>query len=130
MSLFWTKPFCKDRHHRNLCKMCMRLKRTAQPMEILRATLEEACLNKGRIFSADVHPILWFEERFCRPLKKCSFEVNYVPTLSRVEIGQFFTRCSLAKNIFRTCANILALVIILLFLIWQLAWPILPTGLC
>jgi hypothetical protein len=39
--------------------------------------LEEACLKKGELFSADLHPILWSEERFCRLLKKCSFEINY-----------------------------------------------------
>jgi hypothetical protein len=27
-------------------------------IEILEAMLEEACLKKGRIFSADLHPIL------------------------------------------------------------------------
>jgi hypothetical protein len=34
--------------------------------------------EKGGIFSADLHPILWSEERFCRPLKNCPFEVNYL----------------------------------------------------
>jgi hypothetical protein len=34
-------------------------------------------MKKGD-FSADFHPILWSDERFCRPLKNCSFEVNYL----------------------------------------------------
>jgi hypothetical protein len=34
--------------------------------------------EKGRFFSADLHPILWSEERFCRPLKNCSSEVDYL----------------------------------------------------
>jgi hypothetical protein len=42
-------------------------------------------LKKGIIVSADLHPILCSEERFCVPLKQI--------TLSRVEIRQFFTRC-------------------------------------
>jgi hypothetical protein len=33
-------------------------------IEIVGATLEEACSKKGRIFSADLHPILCSNERF------------------------------------------------------------------
>jgi hypothetical protein len=56
-------------------------------LEILRATLEEACLEKWeKFFPAEPHPILRSGERFCRPLKNCSFEVG---RLSRVEISQF-----------------------------------------
>jgi hypothetical protein len=47
-------------------------------IEILGATVEEACLKKGIFFSADLHPILRTEEILCRSLKNCSFEVNYL----------------------------------------------------
>jgi hypothetical protein len=40
--------------------------------------------EKGIIFSADLRPILYSEERFCRTLKNCSLEKI---TLSRVEIS-------------------------------------------
>jgi hypothetical protein len=46
-------------------------------------------------------------------VENCSFEVI---TLSRVEISQFFTRCSFLKNICRTCANMLVLVL-------RFLWP-------
>jgi hypothetical protein len=42
-----------------------------------RSTFEE----RGSIFWADLHPIFWSEERFCRSPKNCSIEVNYVPCL-------------------------------------------------
>jgi hypothetical protein len=34
--------------------------------------------TRDYFFSADLHPILGSEKRFCRPLKKHSFEVNYL----------------------------------------------------
>jgi hypothetical protein len=49
-----------------------------ETIEILGATLEEASLKKVEFFSADLRPILCSEEMFCRPLKNCSFEVNYL----------------------------------------------------
>jgi hypothetical protein len=47
------------------------------------ATLELArrsMFKKGKFVSANLHPILCSEERFCRgrPLKNCSLEVNYL----------------------------------------------------
>jgi hypothetical protein len=78
-------------------------------LEILRATLEEACLKKGENYSADLHPILWSEERFCRSLKNSSFEMNYLvyggdqPIIYKVcfsqkkLLGQFKHTCSNSK---------------------------------
>jgi hypothetical protein len=41
--------------------------------------LEDACWKKrANVLSAGLHPILWSEERFCRPQKNCSFEANYL----------------------------------------------------
>jgi hypothetical protein len=41
--------------------------------------IEEAFFKKGEnFFQADLRPILCSEERFCRPLKNCSHEVNYL----------------------------------------------------
>jgi hypothetical protein len=34
--------------------------------------------RKGGFFSADLYPILCSEETLCRPLKNCSFEVNFL----------------------------------------------------
>jgi hypothetical protein len=52
---------------------------TGLPIEILGATYARSSMfEKRRFFPADLHPILRSEDRFCRPLKKCSFEVNYL----------------------------------------------------
>jgi hypothetical protein len=51
---------------------------TGLPIEILGAMPEAACSKRGDFFPADLHPILRSEDRFCRPLKKGSFEVNYL----------------------------------------------------
>jgi hypothetical protein len=51
------------------------------------ATLEEACFKNGESFSAYFHPILRTVARFCKPLKNCSYEVNYLadqPIFDRV----------------------------------------------
>jgi hypothetical protein len=73
-------------------------------------------LKKGEIFSADIHPVLWSEKRFCRLLKNCSFEVNYLVLWRSAD----FTRSSFPKNMCRTCVNILVLDLRLLwfYLIW------------
>jgi hypothetical protein len=48
-------------------------------IEILRVTVKEACLKKGiTFFSSDLQPILWSEERFCRPLWKIVFPLKYI----------------------------------------------------
>jgi hypothetical protein len=40
--------------------------------------LREAGLKKAKFVSADFPPILWTKERFCRPLKNRSVQVNYI----------------------------------------------------
>jgi hypothetical protein len=48
-------------------------------IEIFGATLGEVLLKKRRsFFPADLHPTLWSGERFFRPLKNCSLEVDYL----------------------------------------------------
>jgi hypothetical protein len=64
--------------------------------------------KSGKFFSADLHHILWNEEKFCRPLEIVPLKQI---TLSRVEISRFFTRWSFPQNSCRTCANILVLVL-------------------
>jgi hypothetical protein len=55
----------------------------ASSIEILGARLEEACLKKGEIFFIRSPRYLVKRREFFRPLKNCSFEVNY-EVMSRV----------------------------------------------
>jgi hypothetical protein len=75
-------------------------------IEILEPALEEECLNVLNVFSADLHPVLWSEVRFCRPPKNCSFVLVYggdTPIIYKV----FFPQ----KYLQDICANILVLVL-------------------
>jgi hypothetical protein len=103
--------------------------RVEEPQEIIRATLEEACLKKGEFFSADPNRILQSEDRFCRPMKKFSFllllhwipDQTFGPLTMDPESKKFsfaanylvwvgeqpiFTRCSFTpKKNCRTCCS-------------------------
>jgi hypothetical protein len=60
----------------------------------------KSMITKGRMFQLISTLFLWSGERFCRPLKNSSFEVNYLVYVGRVEIGQFFTMCFFPQKIF------------------------------